>query len=164
MKETYATERLSLRKLTVSDAPFVFELVNTQEWKQFIGEKNIGHLQDAENYIQKIVDNPNADYWVVKTKEGDIPIGIITIIKRDYLPHHDLGFAFLPRFGKRGYAYEAANKILSEIKGNNQHEKILATTLEQNKNSILLLEKLGFGFQEKILNEKQELLLYSISI
>ena len=52
MQTNYKTERLLLRSLTLADAPFIFELVNTAGWIQFIGDRNVHNHEDAERYIQ----------------------------------------------------------------------------------------------------------------
>lgn len=161
MAITYKTERLLLNELCIDDNGFINELVNTQEWIKFIGERNIKTEEDAKCYIQKIMDNPNIRYWVVKLKNENISIGIITFIKRDYLEHHDIGFAFLPKFAKNGYAYEAAISVLNDAMNNKNHHQILATTIKENTTSIKLLEKLGLSFKNELLVGKELLMIYS---
>ncbi|WP_394993718.1 GNAT family N-acetyltransferase [Emticicia sp.] len=46
------TERLILRKFTLHDAAFVLELLNTPTWLQFIGDRNVLSIEDAENYLK----------------------------------------------------------------------------------------------------------------
>ncbi len=159
-----STERLTLRELFVDDFAFILELVNTPQWIRFIGERNVKTHDDAKAYINKINSNPNITYWVVSLKEELTPIGIITFIKRDYLEHHDIGFAFLPQYGKNGYAYEASSAVLSEIAKNGSHQKILATTLKENTNSIKLLEVLGLRYCQDITVGEDVLLLYAADI
>ena len=163
MQKNYITERLLLNELNTGYTDFIFELVNTAEWKKFIGERNINNKEDALAYTQKIIDNPNISYWVVQLKEQQIPIGIITIIKRDYLPHRDIGFAFLPAYGKKGYATEAANIILNDLVTDENCTTVLATTIQENSNSIQLLEKLGLSFSEHITHDGETLLLYAVA-
>ncbi|MEN9612765.1 MAG: hypothetical protein RLZZ628_3579, partial [Bacteroidota bacterium] len=134
---------------------------NTQGWLQFIGNRNVTTLEETKTYIQKMMDNPNIHYWVVRLNESSIPIGIVTFIKRDYLEYPDIGFAFLPQFGKNGYAHEATFAILNEIKKEKAPPQILATTLKDNLRSIQLLEKLGFQFEKAIQQADAELLLYA---
>jgi RimJ/RimL family protein N-acetyltransferase len=150
MQNNYNTARLILNELSLSDAEFISELVNTPEWIQFIGDRNVRSMEDAIAYIQKILDNPNVHYWVVRTRDREILVGIITFIRRDYLDHPDIGFAFLPRHTKQGYAYEAASAVLNDIKKDSSHSEILATTVKENKNSIRLLEKLSFRLLKKL--------------
>jgi RimJ/RimL family protein N-acetyltransferase len=162
MQQEFNTERLMLTALNNHESKFIFELLNTEGWIKFIGDRNIKSLTDADAYITRICNNKNVTYWVVKTKENNSSIGIITLIKRDYLEHHDIGFAFLPKFGKHGYAYEAANIILNYLFSIGSHKKILATTIPENTKSIQLLEKLGLHFEKEIMIENETLHLYSI--
>lgn len=160
METNYKTERLLLRALNSTDNGFMFELVNTAGWIRFIGDRNVRNIEDAYQYIQRILSNPNVAYLVVTLRDDETPLGIISFIKRDYLDHHDIGFAFLPAHAGKGYAFEAANVVLSEqLK---KHTTIVATTLKDNTSSIQLLKKLGFNFSKEIINEEDILQLYAI--
>jgi RimJ/RimL family protein N-acetyltransferase len=163
MKKNYKTERLLLRELTLADAAFIFELVNTAGWIKFIGDRNVQTNEDAEQYIQKILNNPDVEYRVVTLQEEQTAIGVISFIKRTYLDHHDIGFAFLPAYAGRGYALEAANAVLNDMLTLREHTTILATTLIDNRSSIQLLKKLGFTFSKEIMNEEDILQLYAIN-
>lgn len=160
--ETLQTERLFIQPITIHEAAFIFVLVNTPAWKQFIGDRHVHHIDDAISYIQRVIDNPDTDFRVVYRLDDHQPVGLVTVIKRAYLPHHDIGFAFLPEHASRGYAFEAASALLEKLKADSAHSHILATTLPENKRSIHLLEKLGLHFSETILYNGEELLLYEI--
>jgi RimJ/RimL family protein N-acetyltransferase len=162
MQTNYKTERLLLRTLSNADAPFIFELLNTEGWIKFIGDRNISNLEDAAQYIQKILNNPAVEYRVVTLKNEQTPTGIISFIKRDYLEHYDIGFAFLPAYAGQGYAFEAANAVLADMLKSGEHKTILATTFKDNLTSIRLLEKLGFVFSKQITNEELTLQLYAL--
>ena len=138
-------------------------MLNTEGWLTFIGNRNIASHIDAQTYIQRIVANPNITYWVVRLKESTIPIGIITYIKRDYLEHYDIGFAFLPNFSKKGYAYEATLAVLNNIIQSQKPAWILATTIPQNTASINLLKKIGLTFEKELIIENETLHLYGCS-
>lgn len=153
------TDRLTLSELNVTHTDFIYELLNTPQWIEFIGNRNIRTKEDAAAYINKIRLNPAADYWVVTLNKSGTPIGVVTFIKRDYLDDFDIGFAFLERYGKKGYAYEASKRLMDEVRPN--HETIVATVLEHNKNSIQLLEKLGLKFDKEITVNDERLLLYT---
>ena len=158
------TERLSLDVLTPGDAEFILELLNTKGWLRFIGDRNIHSKEDALNYINKINGTPNYRYWTVRLTGTLEPIGIISFIKRDYLEHFDIGFAFLPQHNGHGYAYEAAKKILSVVGSKPEHAVIVATTLPHNSSSIKLLQKLGFKFEREMEAGKERLLVYSNAV
>lgn len=160
---TIQTERLTLNKLNINDHLFIMELVNTPEWIKYIGDRNVKTIEEAKAYVQKIMANATIDYWIVKLSKDNTSIGIITLIKRDHLEHHDIGFAFLPDFTNKGYAYEAAKAVLIEITEHASHSKILAITKEENKNSINLLEKLGFTLEKKIVEDGSPSRVYFIA-
>ncbi len=162
MQETYKTERLFLNKLSSQDVDLIFELLNTAGWKKFIGDRNINSPEDAVNYIQKINSAPGITYWAVTLQEQQIPLGLVTLIKRDYLEHNDIGFAFLPQHAKQGYAFEAASAVLHELLHSGEHATILATTLTNNVSSIQLLTKLGLVFEKEISVGNEKLQLYAI--
>jgi len=163
MQKDYLTNRLILNTLNINDHAFITELVNTPEWIKFIGDRNIRTQEDAKTYIQKTIDNPNVNYWAVKLQGQHTPVGIITFIKRDYLEHYDIGFAFLPQYTNKGYAHEATTAVLNDIINNLTHTHILATTVKENTNSIKLLEKLGLRFEKEIENGNDVLSIYSIT-
>jgi len=161
MNSNFYTERLSLKPLTTVDAIFILELVNTPGWIEFIGNRNVYAVEESENYIQKILGNSNIIYWTVTLKGEETLVGVVTLIKRDYLDHHDIGFAFLPQYAKKGYAYEAAKIILDSALANPLYPVMLATTIPTNKKSIQLLEKLGLCFVRELTIENDRLLIYS---
>lgn len=155
------TERLTIEPLSEEEDAFIFELLNTEGWIRYIGNRNINAESDAVVHIQKIKENPATTYWSVKLKETQAPIGLVTLIKRDYLDFHDIGFAFLPAFSGKGYAYEATKAILQHLAESNHIENILAITLPENKSSIKLIKKLGLQFEKIIEQDKEHLYLYS---
>jgi ribosomal-protein-alanine N-acetyltransferase len=162
MQNTYFTNRLSLQKINLNDAAFILELVNTPKWIEFIGNRNVHSPKDAENYIHKILLGKNTQYWVVKLKESYTAIGVITLLKRDYLSEPDIGFAFLNQYKKQGYALEAAAEIIKHALFT--YKTVSAITLAHNADSISLLEKLDFIFKSELNIEGEKLLHYQIDL
>ncbi|MEO6583072.1 MAG: GNAT family N-acetyltransferase [Ferruginibacter sp.] len=162
-KFSISTERLLINPLNDNDGRFILELLNTDGWIKFIGQRHVNTQKAAAVYIQKILDNKDVLYWVVKIKGFNQPIGIVTYIKRAYLEYHDIGFAFLPEFSKCGYAYEATNAVLNKLKTEHKLHHILATTMPENKDAITLLEKIGLRFENEIEIDSKKLLVYGYS-
>jgi RimJ/RimL family protein N-acetyltransferase len=145
------TERLRLRWLTLDDAPFIIELLNDASFIRFIGDKGVRTIEDALTYI---LHGPVASYeqfgyglYATELKESGLPIGICGILKRETLPHPDIGFAFLPAHRKQGYAFEAADAVMKHARTNFNLSMILAITTPDNEVSGRLLEKLGLKFE-----------------
>jgi len=150
----YQTERLLLRQFSEDDAPFVLTLLNEPSFLRYIGDKKIRTLADAQQYI---LNGPVASYerhgfglLLVELKESHTPIGMCGLLKREELPDPDIGFAFLPAFWNKGFAFEAATAVLKDARERLELERILAITSLDNEASIMLLERLGFKFDKVV--------------
>jgi len=148
------TDRLTLRRLETGDAPFVFELVNDPAFIRFIGDKGVRNLDDARNYI---LNGPVASYerygfglFAVELNAGGIPIGICGILKRDTLAAPDIGFAFLPAYRNKGYAFESAAAVIAYARNTLGLTRILAITSPDNEASGRLLKKIGLRFERLV--------------
>jgi len=162
MNDIYKTINLTLNPLGLHDACFIYKLLNTEGWIKFIGNRNINNNADAIEYINRVLNNKSLKYWVVRTNIEETTIGIITLIKREYLNYHDIGFAFLPSHSGKVYAFEASSCVLIDLLNTTSYQTLLATTLQENTASIKLLKKLGFSYYETITNEGKQLLVYQI--
>jgi RimJ/RimL family protein N-acetyltransferase len=157
------TERLYIRALLITDVDFMYQLLNSNGWIQYIGDRNIHDIKAASHYIQNILNNDKIYYNVFEIKDTKIPIGIVTMLHRENQNYPDIGFAMLPQYEKRGYAFEAASKYLEELK-NNQIGKIIAITKTDNQKSIALLIKLGMIFEKTYTDNNEVLNLYASKI
>jgi [ribosomal protein S5]-alanine N-acetyltransferase len=157
------TERLHIKPINLSDAAFIKELLNTEDWITYIGERNINSLADAEAYIQKIAESEDFFYHVLQLKKDNTPIGVVTFVKRPQFNYPDIGFALLPQYYKKGYSYEGAQAYLNEVTKLTPYEKIYGYTLQHNTASIKMLEKLGLQFVHFFTDNDEELALYEIS-
>jgi len=152
------TQRLYIRDVAIEDAAFILELFNTPDWLRFIGHRQIHTLSDAEKYIQGIQKKENVKYYVVQHLEQKTSMGLITLIKREYLEHPDLGFAFLPQFTGQGFALEASSLMLTYIQ--TVFSEVFAITIPENKSSIKLLGNLGFEIVGKVFQQEEVLHLF----
>ena len=72
------------------------------------------------------------------------------MIDRDGLEHIDVGYALLPEFRSKGYAFEATKAVLAFAKNDLQIDPIVAITNIDNIKSCKLLERLGLKFDKII--------------
>jgi RimJ/RimL family protein N-acetyltransferase len=161
------TDRLVLRELSVEDAAFILELVNEPSFLRFIGDKGVKTLEDARDYI---LNGPVASYkrfgfglYLAELKSGGAPIGMCGLLKRDSLDDVDIGFAFLPAFWGKGYAFESASAVMDLGKSGFGLDRIVAITSPDNHSSIRVLEKLGMKLERMVrLSEvSQEIKLFA---
>jgi len=158
------TERLILREQKEEDAPFILELMNSPGWLKYIGDRNVRSLEDACNYIlngaMKSYKQSGFGFYLVELKDGNIPIGISGLVKRDTLEHPDVGFAFLPEYEGKGYGYESASAVMMYARDVLKLGTIVAITAKDNIVSIKLLEKIGLTFKEFVKMGEEELMLF----
>lgn len=161
------TRRLVVRRVTLDDAPFIFELVNEAAWLRFIGDKGVRTLDDARGYLEK---GPLASYarhgfglYLVERAEDRAPVGISGLIRRDGLADVDLGFAFAERARRQGYAVEAGQAVLAEARRVHRLARVVAITVPENGGSIRVLERLGMRFESivRLPGETTKLMLFA---
>lgn len=157
------TSRLRIRWLTLDDAAFILRLVNEPDWIRFIGDRGVDSLSDARHYLET---GPLAMYQrhgfglnLVELRSDKIPIGICGLLQRDTMDNPDLGFALLPDFRRRGYAFEAAAAVLQHARDIAAGPQIDAILTPDNDASRALLLKLGFEFNAHFKSEPDSKLL-----
>jgi RimJ/RimL family protein N-acetyltransferase len=148
------TDRLRLRRLSVDDAEFTLRLLNEPSFIQNIGDRGVRSIEDARAYILK---GPVASYekfgfglWLIEEKGTGAPVGICGLLKRDVLEDVDIGYALLPEFWSRGYAFESASAVMSYARERLGSNRVLAVVNADNQSSIRLLEKMGFHYDRMI--------------
>lgn len=163
------TARLTIRPLNTDDSEFIFRLLNTPGWIEFIGDRQIHSTADAQKYIVEKIHKNYEEFGIglelVFLESVQKPIGICGLIKRDGLDDLDIGFAFLPEFFGLGYAYEAAKASLDYGFNQLKRNRIVAITTENNIRSRNLLEKIGLVFEKFFFMEgdPDELMLYGLN-
>ena len=114
--------------------------------------------------FKKIISHPHYQYYVIENLKANVPIGIITFLKRDGQTECDLGFALLPEYEGQGLAYSACNLFMQNLASEKKHTSIIAQTLAQNKRSIRLLIQLGFEYDHTETKENKSLQIYRLTM
>jgi [ribosomal protein S5]-alanine N-acetyltransferase len=145
------TTRLTLRRLTPEDAPFIARLLNEPSFIANIGDRGVRNAQDAARYLEA---GPLAMYqrfgfglWHVARRSDAAAIGLCGLLKRDALPDVDLGYAYLPEYWGSGFAFEAAAATLRHAAVKFSLKRVIAVVSPGNDASIRVLEKTGMRFE-----------------
>ena len=148
------TARLILRRLTTDDAEFMLALLNEPSFLQFIGDRGVRTIEDAERYI---LNGPVENYarlgfglYLTVRKDDGLPIGICGLLKRPALADVDIGFAFRPASWGQGYGLESARAVMEHGARDVGLTRIVAITSPANRTSKVLLARLGLRFEEMI--------------
>lgn len=151
------SQRLYYRKPKESDAAFIYGLVNEPDWIKYIGDRKVTSQEDAVRFINESLNAKqsldglglrvccllSSDLFA-ENQNKDTPIGLCGLLKRDYLDSIDIGYAFINTYRGLGYGIEAASFFKDYAFSKLNVEKLYATVSKENKQSISLLEKLGF--------------------
>ena len=147
------TKRLILRKATIQDANFIFNLLNSPGWLEFIGDRNVRTLKDARLFIDTALEGSFKEFGygllLMEKKQDGQPVGLCGLLKRSFFDVPDLGFAVDPEFVRQGYTYEASKRVLAYANQALEIERVLAFTKEKNLASQKLLMKLNMTLVEK---------------
>ena len=149
------TNRLTLRRFLVSDAPFILRLLNEPSYHSNIGDRGIRTLEQAEDYCVTVLqrsylENQFGLYLVEMSQNQNAdpnsaqPIGFCGLVNRDGLDGVDLGYALLPRYWGQGYAKEACLAVMSHARDAIGLDEVLAIVSQRNEASSRLLLRLGF--------------------
>jgi RimJ/RimL family protein N-acetyltransferase len=165
------TERLRLREMSESDAPFMLELLNDPDFKHFIGDRGVRTLEDAARYIRdRFVESYRQHgfgLWLVEPKGGGAPAGMCGLLRRgEPVQGVEVGYAFLPQSRGKGYAYEAAAASALYAREVLGLTRLHAVVDPDNAASIRVLEKLGMRFERavRLAGEEADIKLFSAEL
>ncbi|MBO9636114.1 MAG: GNAT family N-acetyltransferase, partial [Chitinophagaceae bacterium] len=130
---------------------------------RYIGDRGIRDAEGAKRYIDKIVNNYHVlgfGLYAMELKDTGEVVGLCGLLKREYLPAVDIGYALLPQFEGRGLALEACRSVMEIAVKELEMDTVFAIVTPANARSIHLLEKLGFNLEKEIEEGGEPLLVY----
>lgn len=169
---SFETTRLRLRRFVDDerDGEFMRVLVNDPDWIRFIGPRNVSDVASAramlrERYLPQY-DRLGFGFNAVERKDDAALVGMCGLIQRDYLPHPDIGFAYLPQHRGMGYALESARAVIDQARDVFRLPRVLAVATPENSRSIHLLTQLGLRYVDDVTTpgEDKRLALYQIDL
>ncbi|AIZ43423.1 GNAT family N-acetyltransferase [Cellulophaga baltica] len=169
MYTEFKTERLQLRPTLEEDAELIYQLMNTDKFIKYVGDRGIISIPMAADYIKRMMlpqlKALGFSSYTMITKHDGVKIGTCGLYNRDGIAGIDIGFGLLPGFEGLGYAYEASHRILNAAFDEFKLNEVKAITSKENFSSQKLLEKLGLQKDgvTKLPNSDEEILLYTLA-
>ena len=144
---TLDTERLILRPLRVGDAADMFDYAQREDVTTYLlwsPHQSISYTRDYLKYVEKRYAMGEFYDWAVVEKESGRMIGTAGFTSFDF-PHNgaQIGYVLNPDFHGRGYATEAASRVLQFGFEELGLHRIEARFMEGNHASLRVMEKLG---------------------
>lgn len=148
MKAILETQRMLLREFDVADAPFFMELNASPEVLKYTGDKPFESLDLAKKFLLNYSEYQlhGMGRWLCVQKETFSPLGWCGLRYQTKTKEVDIGFRFLQKFWKMGFATEAAKACICYGFEKLQLNEIIGRAMVQNKASIVVLEKIGMNF------------------
>lgn len=142
-----STYRLGFRELKSGDGGFIVELNNHPDVLKYTGDAPFESVEDAEDFIRDYdsYQRTGMGRWVIELLDTQTPIGWCGVKHLQDENQYDLGYRILPRYWNQGFATEAGEGCLkwaihAGIKN------LLTCVHHENKRSLRVSEKLGFGY------------------
>jgi RimJ/RimL family protein N-acetyltransferase len=147
------TERLCMRRVTLSDAGLMLAVWNDPAFIRYVGDRGIRTPAQAHEALQqgafKLYEQYGYGPYRVALASDDTEIGICGLFRRDGFDEPDIGYSVLPPFCGRGYAFEAASAVLEYARTKLGLTRVTAFISPQNAASIGLAAKLGLRYERK---------------
>jgi len=141
------TERLCLRPISVDDAEFVIALLGDPDFLRNIGDRGVRTVDQAADYIRNgpkgLSESFGWKLWLVMIRETATPIGTCALLRRAVMDDVEIGYALMPQFRAKGYAFEAAAAVVRHGREALGLTRLAGIVHPDNAASIRVLEKLG---------------------
>ena len=148
---TLHTDRLTLRRLGAADVDDMFDYAKRQdvtEYLRWYPHQSKKYTSDYLRYISARYKLGDFYDWAVVEKESGKMIGTCGFTSFD-LPHDsaEIGYVLNPEFHGKGYATEAATRVLEFGFSELSLHRIEARFMKENTASLRVMEKLGMTLE-----------------
>lgn len=136
------TERLVIRMYREKDFPAYYRLIANPRVNCFRNPE-CGSMEEVRREFMEKIRSSDASELAVVQKSTDTFMGLLFGGYEENEDTFGVGWNFLPEYGKKGYAYEAAKAYFSFLFNELAIRRITAFTEDDNLPSQRLCEKLG---------------------
>ena len=148
---TLKTERLILRGMRVTDAADMYRYARREDVTEFLlwsPHPTVSYTEEYLRYLQGRYALGEFYDWAVVEKVSGRMIGTCGFTRFDF-PHNggEIGYVLHPEFHGKGYATEAAERVLRYGFEELKLHRIEAKFMQGNDASLHVMEKLGMRFE-----------------
>lgn len=144
------TERLRLRPYNIEDAPYAQKLAKDRELAETTFLPHPYTLEAAENWISshsKLIENGEAFPFAVVLKMENRLIGTMTLRIEKLHNKGELAYWVGKDYWNKGYATEAARKVIDFGFKEQNLNRIWAPVMSKNKASGKVMQKIGLKYE-----------------
>lgn len=156
------SDRLFVRHFDEKDIDIVYQYRNDEQCHKYQSYSSF-EKQDLlkmfkENKTKNLFDE-SANFALV-LKETNELVGEIFISKKNLGKEYYIGFTVIPKYQRKGYAFEIVSELLVEVAPKLHGYSFICTVYQENIKSINLIEKLEFKYDSFFNDEKGRILVY----
>lgn len=140
------TRRLQLKPVSKGELDILQNIFADPYVRKYLCDDNVLTLQQVEEMLsesQKLFNEQNFGLWLIRTKDNEEVIGVIGLWYFFGEEQPQLVYALLPQATKKGYATEAATKILEYSFDELGYPYLVASCDRPNLESRKVAERLG---------------------
>jgi ribosomal-protein-alanine N-acetyltransferase len=160
----FETERLILRRLDDADARDIYRMRSDRDVMRFIREpqKNLKESVDWIRLVSSRWADERTGFCAVIERETRGFVGWCGVWRLEETGETEIGYAVAKKFWGKGFATEAARRILQYAFDELDAETVVAVARPENFGSIRVMEKIGMRFVRTGNFYKQTLAQYAI--
>lgn len=152
----FETQRLRLKPILESDLNALHDIFINPYVRKYLCDDKIFSLKQVEEMLtesQKLFNEKKFGLWFIETKDYKEIIGFVGLWYFFNETQPQLAYALLPKATKKGYATEAAIRILEYCFDELGYQYLLASCDQPNVESRKVAERIGMRqVEEKIVN------------
>lgn len=157
------TKRCIIQVLKQDDYEDVKKVYFYSRVRQFLGGVvSIERYNASFNEMIKATDE--SFYLVVRLKNTNDFIGLISIDEHHDGVYKELSYQFVPDFWGNGYALETTKEVINFVSKELNLKGIVSETQVANKASCRLLNKLGMKITDKVYRFNEEQYIFSLKL
>lgn len=139
---------LTFRKAVIGDAKIYFDWATEKSVRKYSFNSNDIHWEDHKRWFTEKISDDRFCFFIFQNSNQNF----IGQVRLEWLNNRDvlIGISVSTEFRGYGYGLEMINKSSQYILTNYNDVIIHAYIKEENKSSITLFEKAGFGLKENI--------------
>ena len=152
------TKRLIIKKTTISNLDLLLKMDKQEITQKYLGGIKNKTEDERREFLNNKINNSNSLTIYLENK----PIGFCELKFNNNKA--SLSYIFDNDYWNNGYCTEACEEIINICFNKLEINCILANTISDNKNSIRVLEKLGFKYQNSFIKNNITFLNYVIEV
>lgn len=156
MRLVFETQRLLLKPILENNLNALHSIFISPYVRKYLCDNKIFSLQQVKEMLiesQKLFNEQRFGLWFIETKDDKKTIGFVGLWYFFEEKQPQLVYALLPEATKKGYATEAATKIIKYCFHELGYQYLLASCDQPNIESRRVAERIGMkAVEEKVVN------------